>query len=148
MNRSTKTCHICGANLPENARFCPNCGTSAEGTAFAQTSPPYNAGAGLLPYGVQPYPASNPPQPQSNAKAIAGLVLGILSLVTLNIILAILGLIFSCFAQKDAKGKSNGIATAGLVFAVIAMILWAIGIVLFFIWFFLMIATDGFFIIG
>src|SRR5579859_1275401 len=40
----THTCANCGSSVPDNMRFCPNCGTLA-GTPQAPPPPPVNAAA-------------------------------------------------------------------------------------------------------
>lgn len=65
---------------------------------------------------------------QSNGKAVASLVLGIVSLVCiffgygalLGIVLGVVGIILGVMARKEAP---SGMATAGLVLSIIAIVL-------------------------
>lgn len=73
-------------------------------------------------------PAGGPPQKPGNGMAIAGMVLGIVSLVIfclwyISLPCAIVGLILSVVAKKKAKetGAGGGMATAGLVLCIIAL---------------------------
>lgn len=73
-------------------------------------------------------------QKQSNGKAIASLVLGIVSLVCiflgygalLGIILAIIGLIIGTQAKKE---NPSGMATAGVVLSIIGLVACALSFV-------------------
>ena len=88
-------------------------------TPYGQTPhgpPPYG------PYGPTPYGPSTQAA-QSNGKAVAGLVLGIVSIVFfwttfLDAIFVILGLIFSLLGLGDARnrgGRGRGQALAGVI---------------------------------
>jgi hypothetical protein len=69
--------------------------------------------------------------PRTNGKAIAALVLGILSIVTivsiwLSIILGILAIIFASLALRDIKRRyegGRGLAIAGLVCGIIPTVI-------------------------
>lgn len=71
------------------------------------------------------------PKPQSNGKAVASLVLGIIAVVTLffgtfawiGVICGIIGLILGAQARRETP---SGIATAGFVLSLIAVILCAL----------------------
>lgn len=73
-------------------------------------------------------------QKQSNGKAIASLVLGIVSLVCiflgygalLGIVLAIIGLIIGTQAKKE---NPSGMATAGVVLSIIGLVACALSFV-------------------
>lgn len=75
-----------------------------------------------------------PQQPSKNGKgfAIAALVLGIVSLVFIccccvlyrvAIVPAILAIVMAVLAKRDNGGKMQGMATAGLILAIIAIVL-------------------------
>ncbi len=98
--------------------------------------PPYGAPP---PYGY-PYDPSAPPPPQfhaypqpqtGNGKAIAGLVLGILSILlcllsVFDLLFLIPGLVFSLIAlgeTKNGHGSGRGIAVAGLVCTIVGAVL-------------------------
>ncbi len=67
----------------------------------------------------------------TNGFAIAGLICGIASLFIFGIILGILGIIFSNIGQKNAlmyTGRRSGMATGGMVCAIIGLVLGVVGI--------------------
>lgn len=97
-NSVNATCPYCGAVLPMGAVVCPNCGGS-----IAYKSRPADGDA------------------SKNGYAVAGMVLGIISLLCCgNLLTAILGLIFGI---KGRKSQKKGMATAGIVTSVIAIVL-------------------------
>lgn len=95
---------------------------------YAGGPPPY----GYPPYGQYPPPSWNqyPPPRTGNGKAIASLVLGILSLLLfwfsiLDAIPVVLALVFGGIARGEAKrtGSGHGMATAGIALAVAGAVL-------------------------
>lgn len=96
-------------------------------------------------YGNNYYPPQYPQQKKTDGKAIAGLILGILALVTScsgsGFVFGILGIIFSVLAKKEAArdpmgnhstGAANGgmvCAIIGIAISVIMILLMAVGIV-------------------
>ena len=68
------------------------------------------------------------PQQDGKGLAIASLVCGIVGLFFFGIILGPLAIVFSVMARK--KGFTSGMATAGLVLGIIAVVLYVIAIVL------------------
>ena len=77
-----------------------------------------------------PNVAPAPPQQGGNGLAVAGLVLGILSLVLfwipfLGILLGILGLIFGGIGigRANKVGKGKGMAIAGLVMGILGILI-------------------------
>jgi hypothetical protein len=95
-------------------------------------------------YGFTSDPAGVPQQPQQqggNGLAVAGLVMGILSLVLfwipfLGILLGLLGLIFGGIGigRANKVGKGKGMAIAGLVMGIL-------GVLLGLAWIFLLVGT-------
>ncbi|GIO54839.1 hypothetical protein J21TS7_31570 [Paenibacillus cineris] len=82
----------------------------------------------------QPQPPMTPPK--TNGKAIASMVLGILSVMILYIgfILGILAIIFAALSFKELKRgyeQGKGMAIAGLVCGIIGVLLW--GLILLFV---------------
>jgi hypothetical protein len=78
---------------------------------------------------VQPQGQGQAPQQEGNGMAVAGMVLGIISLVFcwfpfLNWILALLGIIFGALGigKGNRVGKGKGMAIAGLACGVVAAI--------------------------
>lgn len=100
---------------------------------MATNQPPPNYGFSDQPGGApQGYPGGAPMgPPQGNGMAVAGLVLGIISIVLFFLswiaaILGILGIIFGALGISKANkigGKGKGMATAGLVCGVLGMII-------------------------
>lgn len=72
------------------------------------------------PYQYQQYP-EQPEQP-GRGFAIASLVLGIVSFFCCGTICSILGIIFGVISKQRQK-ENNGMATAGIVLSVIALVL-------------------------
>lgn len=107
-------CRNCGTDCPDGAMNCVTCGAPlyAEQQYYAQPAPQNtkNPGKGL---------------------GIAGMVLGIISLVLIctaaeaAIVCAIVGLILSACGMGMSKkaGKSNGMGVAGLVCSIISLAL-------------------------
>ena len=115
-------CKKCGQQYPDTSSFCPNCGERND------------------------VPAGNPYQPQGynqnmtdpgKGMAVGALVCGIVACVLawfsmINIVALILGVVGLILGSKARKlsmqvGAPTGIATAGLVLAIIGTVLAAIG---------------------
>ena len=90
-------------------------------------------------YGQQGYsqnsyypPQYNPPK-KNDGKAVAGLILGIISIVSgcsgSGVLFGILGIVFSCMSRKEAKNNPNGttgnsgLATGGLICSIIGIVI-------------------------
>ncbi len=141
------TCPHCGQLLPDGTAFCSNCGI-----AMPQISPqpqqdscnPYMQQPYGQPmqnsYGQQPQMPANPyvsgQSAPANGKAVASLILGIVSILCLCLLFAgnalymsaaivpgIIGLVLGIFARKDAKrvGAASPAATAGITCSIIGM---------------------------
>ena len=99
-------CPVCGNKNKEGSEFCSSCGSSMKDGAAASTT-------------TTTAPATN----GSNSMAIAGFVLGIISLfccAPLNI----LGLIFSIVGMTQAKVKGGkGLAIAGIIISIVSIVL-------------------------
>lgn len=112
-------CRNCGTQMADGTTFCPNCGTSQ----VAQTSEPV--------YGYAPAPQAQV-QP-AKGLAIAGMVMGIISIFLFPLITGSLGIIFGGVAKS--KGNRSGVATAGIVCGIIGVVgkllMWAFAISLF-----------------
>lgn len=131
-------CRTCGQETPNGMPFCQNCGTPLEpGMPPVGEQPPRQTPLpppypGQMPSMQQAPPPGmyNPwyqpaPLPESNGKAVAGMVLGILSLMAwilplVGYPISITGLALSIKAKKETTG---GIAKAGFVMSLIGLVL-------------------------
>ena len=90
-------------------------------------------------YGQQGYsqnsyypPQYNPPK-KNDGKAVAGLILGIVSILSScsgsGVLFGILGIVFSCMSRKEAKNNPNGttgnsgLSTGGLICSIIGIVI-------------------------
>lgn len=138
-------CQKCGSINNDDAVFCTTCGSDLQNQAPvtpAQPQAPYQAQPyqPQAPYQAQPYqPQPQPYQPQpyqpqpvkekqpGQGLAIAGMILGIISLLCFPYITGVLGIIFGAIAKS--KGCRSGMATAGIVCGAIGVGLWLIMII-------------------
>lgn len=146
-------CENCGTQLEDSARFCPNCGAPVAQTAQAQpdtqTAQPETAvqteiapaanAAGHTEQTAHTEQTHEPlhttvvtqaAAPKTNGFAIAGLVLGICSILFGWIccfnITSVLGIIFSVIGlcqTSGKKGNGKGLAIAGLVLSILSILL-------------------------
>lgn len=141
-----KNCSNCGAELQDEAKFCPACGAAqnveqpagqqAQQPQYGAPQQPYYGqpqyGAPQQPYygqPQQPYYAPQGPVKPTSAMAIIGLISAILSLVVgcylgvIGIVLGAAGVVLSAIgiAKKD-KYRAPGIAIAGLVVACVGLL--------------------------
>jgi type IV pilus assembly protein PilA len=134
-------CFKCGANMPDDSTVCPQCATpvqtvptpppppQASASNPAATSAwlnvpaaPQNPQQGQYPPQAQPYRGQQQPpsDQQTDGKATASLVLGILSLLCLSILAGIPAVILGHMSKANIRRsmgrlKGDGMATAGLV---------------------------------
>lgn len=132
------TCKNCGANIPEGAQFCVNCGAPAP-----QPEPVYQQP-------VYTYEQSAPVEPSVSATSV--LIFGILGLAFgWTGVSSLVGLIFSIIGLSKAKkyaaevGELTGkakigkiLSTIGLVVAILAMVA-AVLVVLYYVIFIVII---------
>jgi len=127
-------CFKCGANMPDDSTICPKCAAPVQ-EAAPQSPPqpsipaPASTSAWLnvppapqqYPPQTQPYRGQYPPSDQqTDGKATASLVLGILSLLCLSILAGIPAIILGHMSKANIRRsmgrlKGDGMATAGLV---------------------------------
>lgn len=125
-------CKNCGKSMPDNQRFCTECGTemlSSINNTYNQ--PRYNctlATNSMPEYKVAPNNYnSNCKNTQLDEKglgmATASFVLGLVSIVTLGfgIVPATLGTFFGCVAKS--QGSKGAMVTAGLICSAVGAIL-------------------------
>ena len=124
-------CTKCGANIQNDAKYCPYCGSPIEYTQQNQNyqsqtqyqQPNYqnyqNYQNGY--YGHQNYPYQ-PSVVPGKGSGIASFILGICAILfydapVIGLILGILGIVFGKSSLNGAKsvGQSNGLAIAGIV---------------------------------
>ena len=133
-------CQKCGSFNNDDSVFCTTCGADLKNQAPAtpvQPAAPYQPQA---PYQAQPYqPQPYQPQPYQQpvnvpkpkqpgmGLAIAGMVLGIISLLCFPYITGVLGIIFGAVAKS--KGCRSGMATAAIVTGAIGVGLWLVMLV-------------------
>ena len=124
-------CMKCGKQIGEGSSFCPYCGAKQ-----SDAVQPQYGGYGRYPqgynggyyYGVQPPVQTKP----INGCGLAGLILGILSLVLcypfFGALLALIGIILSAVGLgRMQKRRSHGLAVAGLALSILGF-LFGVGI--------------------
>lgn len=121
-------CYKCGATMADQAAVCPQCGAAVQNAAPATA--PVAAPQPQQPAQPGSYAASSyTPQPQeSEGKATASLILGILAVTCFGFVAGIPAVILGHMAKSNIR-KSNGRlagdgkATAGLVMGYISVAL-------------------------
>lgn len=113
-----KYCSGCGAENADNATNCEKCGKPFEQPTVQQQAPTYQQTVVVQQAGPE----------KKNGMAVAGLVMGILSVVfsmiPISYLFVLLGIIFSSIGI--ARGKTlgrKGMAIAGLVLSLLDIIL-------------------------
>jgi type IV pilus assembly protein PilA len=139
-------CFKCGASMPEDATVCPQCATPVQAASTPPPPPPQpttpNPAATSAWLNVPPAPAQSTPQypPQSqpylgnqppsaqqtDGKATASLILGVLSLVCISIFAGIPAIILGHMSKANIRRsmgrlKGDGMATAGLIMGYISV---------------------------
>ena len=110
-------CKNCGAMLTEGTRVCPNCGAEI------------NQGSS---YNIQEMQA---PFTESKLswKALVGFIVSLAGIIVLALPCGIVGLIFSVLGfneiQRSTEYKGRGFALAGIVVAILDVVVWLIGII-------------------
>jgi len=122
-------CPNCHTSNAEDAKFCVKCGAKM---------PEVSAAPVLTAQPIMPAEPVKKGNPQHNGKAIAGLVLGIVSFVFcwfgfISIPASIVGIVMSALGLKSQK---SGLAVGGLISAILGLILTIIIIVAIGLWIF------------
>ncbi len=138
LTRGSMFCNNCGATVSD-AAYCSNCGRpmprvppvqqsagpAGAATAAAPAASP-SAGVPVSPWLNVPSP-SNTGQPQTDGKAVASLVFGILSILPLPVIASIPAVIFGHVSRASIRNsmgrlKGEGIAVAGLAMGYVSLL--------------------------
>lgn len=143
-------CKYCGANCPDNAQICSACGSNLTmqqqpaQAAYQQAQPqqpqyqqpqyqqpqqPQYQQPQQVPYqpGQMPYPQPVMPAP-GKGLAVAGMILGIISLFCFPVVTGLLAIIFGGVAM--GKGYRGGMAVAGIVCGLLGIVGWILMLVL------------------
>ena len=136
-------CEKCGKEIADGAKFCMFCGNqtaSAEEEMSGEKVQEFegnadNHGTDQGAYSSQNYNNAsagygNAQAQPEHGKAVAALVLGIVSLVVpyLNLATSIVGICLAASAKK--AGNTEGIRKAGMILSIIGLC-WAAGIIIF-----------------
>ncbi len=139
-------CFKCGASMPEDATVCPQCATPVQAAPTPPPPPqqpttpgPAATSAWLnVPSVPSQQPAQYPPQSQpyrpqqqppsiqqTDGKATASLILGILSLLCLSVLAGIPAIILGHMSKANIRRsmgrlKGDGMATTGLIMGYIS----------------------------
>jgi hypothetical protein len=121
-------CTKCGAQNPDGANFCQNCGSQLVATTTpAQSPPPITTTQSDTVTPITQGISTAPIVRRTSGIAVAALVLGIIGLfAALPAILAIIfGGIGISQTSKDQTLGGHGLAVAGLVLGIIGVAFWA-----------------------
>jgi hypothetical protein len=116
-------CPNCKTNNLGYANFCANCG------AKMPDAPAIPGAAVPLVMTAEPVKKGNP---QHDAKATGGLILGISSIVfcwlgLISLAISVVGIVMSSLGLKSQKSR---MAAGGLVMSIIGLILWIVVIII------------------
>lgn len=108
-------CTNCGKEIDDDARFCSYCGAKTDNYQIAVNYQPTN---------------EVKPEQKTNGLAIAGFVVGIVSL-WLGVffgITSVTGLILSTYAKKNREkyNRCNGLAVAGFIISIVSLGIWTL----------------------
>ena len=124
-------CSKCGAQMNDGSAFCPSCGAATQAQQQQQQQyqqPQYQQPQYQQPQYQQPQYQQPVKQP-ANGLAVASLVCGLLSFFVAAFIFGLLSVIFGGVAKS--KGNRGGMATAGIVLGIIALVVWLICVIAF-----------------
>jgi hypothetical protein len=121
-------CTSCGAQIDEGMKFCTNCGTRLVQHQAEERNAENSDSSAAYHYHTPP--SSIPAPEQSSGKAVAALILGILSasinlswLSWIGIVGLILGIAGMILAISERKQSPSGMATAGFVLSIIGTVI-------------------------
>jgi uncharacterized membrane protein YvbJ len=117
MEENKMFCKNCGATLTEDTNVCPNCGAEINQEAA------YNTQEMQAPF----------TETKLSWKALVGFIVSLAGIIVLALPCGIVGLIFSALGfnevQRSTEYKGRGFALAGIVVAIIDVVVWLIGII-------------------
>ncbi len=105
-------CNNCGANVPNDAKFCSNCGNHIY---YSEANDPFEN------YGVQS------PRQEAKPESNSALILGIISLFFAGIILGILAIVYSTKPNQKNARAAQILGIIGFIGGVITTILGILG---------------------
>jgi type IV pilus assembly protein PilA len=119
-------CTTCGQQNPDNNKFCSNCGT-AFGAQVGGNMPPPPIPNMPPPPGAAVYTPQEPNAP-NDGKAVASLILGILSMTLFSFLAGIPAIILGHMSRSNirrslGKLKGEGLALAGLIMGYISLLI-------------------------
>ncbi len=112
-------CNKCGAQISEDAQFCPFCGEPQfnrdfeTGNTYRETTPEERKKYG---------------QATKNNLGLAGFVVSLVGLVSVSFALAVIGLVLSTigYRRRDQYSDYNKLARAGMIIGIIVLVIWLI----------------------
>ena len=112
-------CPQCGTEIPSGLQLCPQCGTAFSTNAAAGSTPPRAATGGDLPLA-----------PHTDGKAIASLILGLLSFI-LSVLTGIPAIVLghtslSEIRRSNGRLRGRGMAFAGLAAGYVSLVLFVL----------------------
>jgi hypothetical protein len=121
--------YVASGNIAPSDRICADGGTewTTVAAAIAGAIPPAAAASGGMPFpsvpptGQAPYYGAAPAD-DGKTFAYLSLVMGIVGLLCCGVITAIPGVIFGILALNKPAGPSRGVAIAGLIISIIALL--------------------------
>src|SRR5262249_53104469 len=125
--RSPMFCFKCGASMPDTSVACPQCSTPVSAAPPPPASQPM-AAAPAPAWQNMPQALPYVAQPETDGKATASLILGILSVACFSIMAGIPAVIYGHMAHSNIRKSAGrlggqGIATAGLIMGYLSMVL-------------------------
>ncbi|MFX1575091.1 MAG: DUF4190 domain-containing protein [Promethearchaeota archaeon] len=125
-------CTKCGNEVEESWRVCPNCGKNLMESEVPQPQPQispepqYQTQPPAQPYQVQPYRQTYYPE-KPTQYGTAALICGIIGCCCFGIVLGPIAIVLGALGMK--RDQNTSMATAGLIFGIIAFVGWLISMI-------------------